>query len=64
MISQSCVKEKKKKKCQFSISSLASNQKNVKGFKSEASANESKNLIHVIKLHTVKAFRKKKQLYI
>lgn len=52
---------KKKKEGPFSISSLASNQKNVKGFKSEPSPNESKNLVRVVKLHTVKAFRGKKK---
>lgn len=47
--------------CQFSISSLASNLKTVQGFKSEASPNESKNLICVVKLYTTEAFTGEKK---
>lgn len=38
---------------QFSISSLASNQKNLKGLDSEASPDASRNLVQGIKVHAV-----------
>lgn len=62
MISQSYMK---RKMCQFSIFfPPASNEKNVKGFKSESSPNESKNLVWIVKLHTVKASREKNPLHL
>lgn len=52
----------------LSISSLASNKKikNIKAFHSEASSSEFKNVVHVVKLHTLLRYsgKKKKNLYI
>lgn len=55
MISQNCVKKKKKSVHSLFLLQLQM-RKNVKGFKSESLPNESKNLGCVVKLHTVEAF--------